>query len=157
MKTEELYTEVPCQRCGKSRLKWSSFCPHCGYVQEESFLERLRSRLGGGGSPSRTALAVAIALLGLGTAAVLAAEAIAEGRIRDLIAIATIAVLSIRAFLHLRKKTGQANAPEPDGAADDDVGEEDANARTPHPACENCGAVVQSDAVQCPKCGARFA
>lgn len=157
MKTEDLYAEVPCSRCGKSRLKSSSFCPHCGYVHEESWLERLKDRLGGGGGQRRSPVVLAVALLGLGVAAVLAAGAIAEGRTRDLIAIATIAALAIRAFLRSRKEPGPPQEPESSDATDDDGPDKEADPSSPHYSCENCGATVRSDATECPKCGTRFA
>jgi len=157
MKTEDLYAEVPCPRCGKNRLKSSSFCPHCGHVHEESWLDRLRGRLGGEGIQRPNSLVLAVALLGLGVAAVLAAAAIAEGRYRDLIAIAVIAALSIRAFLRLRKGTGPAHDAEPHDAPDDGGPDREADPSTPHYSCEKCGTTVRSDATECPKCGTRFA
>ena len=157
MTTEDLYAEVPCSRCGKSRLKSASFCPHCGYIHESSWLERLKSSLGGGGGRQRSPLALAVALLGLGVAAVLAAAAIAEGRTRDLIAIATIAALAIRAFLRSRKQPGPAEVPAADGRADNDGSDETTDPSIPHYSCENCGTTVRSDATECPKCGTHFA
>jgi membrane protease subunit (stomatin/prohibitin family) len=91
-------------------------------------------------------MVLAVALAGLGIAAGLAA-----------LAIAVIAVLSVRAFLRLRKGPVPANDAEPHDAAADDGSDDEADPSTPHYSCENCGTTVRSDATECPKCGTHFA
>jgi RNA polymerase subunit RPABC4/transcription elongation factor Spt4 len=157
MKTEELYAEVPCRQCGKNKLKSSSFCPHCGHVQEESWLDRLRGYLGGGGDQagSRNPLAVVIAVVVLAGAAVLAVNAILEGRYSDLISIAIFVLIGIRAFFRMRNAgggSGQTSESRPDQT----VSHTDDDDLATHYVCENCATQVAGDATQCPKCGSRF-
>src|SRR3989338_6772578 len=39
--TDDLYKEVPCKRCGQKRLAVASFCPHCGEIAKESWIEKI--------------------------------------------------------------------------------------------------------------------
>lgn len=158
MKTEELYAEVPCRRCGKTKLKSSSFCPHCGHVQEETWLDRLRHSVGGArgeGPGSRHPLVVAIAAAVLAGALFLAYEALADGRYEDLVTIVVIVFLVIRAFHRVRKLPGvpgQASEDGHAGSASSPAEEADA----PEIRCTNCGARIDADAKECPRCGTRF-
>ena len=159
MNTEELYREVPCRRCGKMKLKSSSFCPHCGYVQEESWLDRLRNRLAGGGTQaggSRNVLVVAIASAVLVGAAFLAYDAVVDGRYEDLVTIAVIVLLSIRAFYRIRTRSGMPGGTSGDEPAESAVSPTE-GVPAPQYTCENCGTRVDAGATECPRCGTRFA
>ena len=160
MKTEELYAEVPCRRCGKSKLRSSSFCPHCGHVQEETWFDRLRNRLGGAGGEgagTRNSLAIVIASVVLAGAAFLAVDAISEGRYTDLITIGVMVLLSIRAFMRMRNKSASPGEATTEASTDRTVSRAQTDDLAPQYSCENCGTRVDVDAAECPKCGTRFA
>ncbi len=158
MNTDDLYAEVTCRRCGKGRLKSSTFCPHCGLVQEETWVDRLRERLRGGSGQAKEGLSptLIVALAMLAIAGILAVDAIVDGRYSDLITVALLVLFSLRAFF--RRKSSPSTSPERRPTSSEkttvEAGTDDL---ATHYACENCGTQVAADASQCPKCGMRFA
>ena len=156
MTTENLYKEAPCRKCGKMKLKSSSFCPHCGHVQEEGWLDRIRDRFGAGGGASFSLSTVIAAVVLIG-AVILAVDAIADGRYSDLITIAVLVLVSLRAFYRMRGQTERADAGSKPATRERSDSLTETDDLATHYACENCGTQVAADAKECPKCGTRFA
>jgi ribosomal protein L40E len=98
-----------------------------------------------------------IASVVLVAAAFLAADAIIDGRYNDLIAIAVMVVLALRAFFRSRQKPASRGGAAARLSEDPSSREIESEDLAPQYTCENCGTIVAADATECPKCGTRFA
>ncbi|MBM4170181.1 MAG: hypothetical protein FJ215_13650 [Ignavibacteria bacterium] len=146
----DLYAENQCRRCGKMKLRNASFCPHCGYVHEETWFDRLKERLGASGEEKRekpTKSATYSVLLTLLVAGFFLYQAIWEESLPSLIAALITLVYAFRAWLSTRNKLEEVETPpaRPENELDDIF--------KPVILCEKCNARIEADTIQCPKCG----
>ncbi|HWP83278.1 MAG TPA: zinc-ribbon domain-containing protein [Bacteroidota bacterium] len=161
MATSNINEQVECRRCGGVRHKAVTFCPHCGYVEEESFFDKLRDLLDSSGSNGRSGAGLLSALIGLLVAAFFLLDAIRdESFISALIALFAFAG-ALRAWWSTRERTEDASeAPFPTSQHPEEVEEESEPPAGQVPDskffCENCGTEVAEDATECPKCGMKF-
>ncbi len=156
----DLYTEVKCPKCGQMRQKVASFCPHCGYVVEESWWEKVvgvfRSEETPVGERKPRGNTIS-ALLSLGFIGYLLYTAIEKESVQSLIVAVIMLVLAVRAWLRGPRRESQGTEGDGETLKERERGEE----TPPQPLsdkffCENCGTEVGGDAVSCPKCGMHF-
>lgn len=160
MSDQDLYTEQTCPRCGGSFLKVSSFCPHCGYVKEESWWDKLLNVFRSTTSVETTkptSAAIISTLLGLVLAGFFLYLAIQKGSAQSWLLAILSFVMAIRAWFTTRSRTEKV---EPQNHTDQpDLDEEEGSEAHPIPQrffCENCGTEVPADVSDCPKCGMKF-
>jgi len=152
--TEDLYKEVPCKRCGQKKLAIASFCPHCGEIVSESWIESVVKRFRSDGGAEGKSINIVPVLVGLIVAGYFLYTAIERESIQGLI----IALLSLffvfRSMFSGSKRSVQSNSGsepsvhEAENAPDDPFSDKFF--------CENCGTKVPGDASECPKCGMKF-
>ncbi len=132
------------------KLRNASFCPHCGYVHEETWFDRLKERLGSSGEEKReepTKSAIYSVLLSLLVAGFFLYQAIRSESLPSLIAALITLVYAYRAWLSTRNKMEEAGASPVDRETEiDDIFK-------PVILCEKCQARIEADTIQCPKCG----
>lgn len=156
MKTEDLFAEQTCPRCGNAYKKAVSFCPHCGYVKEESWLDALTDLFGAGGatgtSQSHLISAVMSGLVGL----YLLVDALRKGSLGGLLIAAIALIIALRAWI-LSRRAGESTDVVPHSAEyAPETHEVDDAIPLQKFFCENCGTEVTEDARECPKCGMKF-
>jgi rubrerythrin len=173
MSGEYLFREIQCERCGRTRMKEASFCPHCGYAEEESWWKRVANLFrGSAGANKTTSSALLSAFLGLAVASFFLFEAIRKESVASL-AIALVAIIAaLRAWFSTRNRVEEATDPARPPRSGESGGEEplsledDESEHSTDPLetilsgqkffCENCGNEVREDARECPKCGMKF-
>ena len=152
--TEDLYKEIPCKRCGQKRLAIASFCPYCGEVVEESWVEKVVKSLQPGEGTDGKGVNLVPVLLGLIIAAYFLYTAIERESIQGLIFALLSIFFVIRSMFSGSPRSGQSDSGklpsvhEADNAPDDPFSDKFF--------CENCGTKVPADATECPKCGMKF-
>jgi ribosomal protein L40E len=164
MNSQQLYAQQTCPRCGGTFPKAQTFCPHCGYIKEESWWARLLEWF----RPTPTAETAKPSsanflstLIGLVVAGFFLYRALEQNSLQSwLLAIVSLAI-AIRAWFSARKgpePTGGSEQGEVDLHPGEPVGEKEpaSTPTTQHFFCENCGTEVAPDAIQCPKCGMEF-
>ena len=161
MDTTDLFAEKKCPRCGNMYKKVATFCPHCGYVKEHSWLDDIGDLFGGssssgsGRSSSTSMVSVVIAIL---VGIYLLIDAVRKESLMGMIAAGIAFIVAFRAWWASRRAQEQPTVH--DEAEEEQI---DVHEETPSDIvssqkffCENCGIEVGEDASQCPKCGMKF-
>jgi len=160
MNDENLYAEQICPKCGRSFLKASSFCPHCGYVKEESWWGRLTGGVRGGSSSQPqpvTPSKLLGTLIGLAVAGFFLYQALQTGSIQSWGLALLSFVMAIRAWFTTKTRF-EDDKVERTTTLEDIEEQEDsvADPQSQHFFCENCSTKVPAEATSCPKCGMKF-
>ncbi|MBI2618967.1 MAG: hypothetical protein HYW57_02695 [Ignavibacteriales bacterium] len=137
------------------KLKTASFCPHCGHIEKEHWWDRIRDRFQGDGSTSGarpTQAALVSTLMGLAIASYFLYTAIQKESIQSLILAVLTFIFVLRSWFAARKRKEDSESDESTTTHVFDAEEILENKFY----CENCGARVDQDADQCPKCGMKF-
>ncbi|MGH2567265.1 MAG: zinc-ribbon domain-containing protein [Bacteroidota bacterium] len=160
MSGKDLYAKQTCPRCGKSILEVATFCPHCGYVKEESWWRRIVDFFRSTTSSekgSRSSSAVFSTLVGLLAAGFFLYQALQKDSIQSWFLALFALVMALRAWFSARNRAEGAEVETE--TALHEVDEDKPSAGMPIPQrffCENCGTEVPADAAACPKCGMKF-
>lgn len=160
MSNEDLFAQQTCPRCGGAFAKVQTFCPHCGYVKEESWWERLlnvfRSSSSVETAPATRGNLVSF-LIGLAVSGFFVYQALQTGSIQSWLLALFSLIMAVRAWFVSPKTVPQTDGGEVVEAEDHPSGHERASSPTDqHFYCENCGTEVAADATDCPKCGMKF-
>lgn len=158
MSNEDLFAQQTCPRCGGSFAKAQSFCPHCGYVKEQSWWEKLlnvfRSSSSVETAPATRGNLISF-LIGLAVSGFFVYQALQTGSLQSwLLALFTL-IMAFRAWFASPKHPSQTDEGEV-AEADQPPSESTFSPTDQHFYCENCGTEVAADASACPKCGMKF-
>ncbi len=163
METNDLFDERKCPQCGNMFKKAATFCPHCGYVKEHSWLDDIGDLFGGSSSPSPSSgrsssasmVSVVIAVL---FGSYLLIDAVRKESLMGMIAAGIAFLVALRAWWASRRTQEQPTMHDESKEEQIAVHEE-----TPSDIvssqkffCENCGTEVREDAAECQKCGMKF-
>jgi ribosomal protein L37E len=160
MKNEDLFAQQTCPRCGGSYAKAQSFCPHCGFLREETWWEKLVKvfRSGSTAETSQTTRGNLISfLIGLAVSGFFVYQALKTESIQDWLLALFSLIMAFRAWFASPKPTppiGEGEEAEAEHHASSH--EEAFSPSDQHFYCENCGTEVAADATACPKCGMKF-
>lgn len=159
METKSLHEENGCKRCGKTKLKSSSFCPHCGYVHEETFIDRIRDFFSGFQKEEKktpvTRSGYYSVILTLLVSIYFFYEAITKRSLFSLAPAIFTLIYAIKGWLTERKKhedSAHQDLPghvKPEAEVRDDV-------LSQLFFCEECGAEIGEHDERCKKCGMQF-
>jgi RNA polymerase subunit RPABC4/transcription elongation factor Spt4 len=160
MSNEDLFSQQTCPRCGGSFAKAQSFCPHCGYIQEESWWEKL-IRIFRPDSSAEAARAtrgnLVSFLIGLAVSGFFVYQALKTESIQNWLLALFSLIMAFRAWFASPKPTPQTEEGEAVEVEHHPSSREEASSPTAvHFYCENCGTEVAADATACPKCGMKF-
>lgn len=162
MDTTDLFAEKKCPRCGNMYKKVATFCPHCGYTKEHSWLDDIgdlfgesSSSSGPGRSSSTSMVSVVIAIL---VGIYLLIDAVRKESLVGMIAAGIAFIVALRAWWASRRTQEQPTVHEGPDDEPTDMREEAPSdiVSSQKFFCENCGTEVREDASQCPKCGMKF-
>lgn len=156
MNEEDLYRETQCPRCGGTVLVVASFCPHCGFVFKGSWFEKISkffrttdksaisSPLGRSILPTLISAAIGTYLIYLG---------VVHESFEMIVGGIFFIYAAVRSRFSPSRPGGGRSLIESTSEKPSSLPQGPVTERL---TCENCGAEVASDAVQCPKCGMKF-
>lgn len=135
-------------------LAVASFCPHCGEVVSESWIEKAAKGLRSDSGTNGKGVNLVPVLIGIIIAGYFLYTAIEQQSIQGFI----IAILSL--FFAFRAMVSGSSRPRQTNEEDQPSVHEAENVPDDPFAdkffCENCGTKVPADAMVCPKCGMKF-
>ncbi len=135
-------------------MKSSSFCPHCGYVQEESQWDKLTRGLTGRKKPTKATLFSSLVALAL--AGIFLYRAFVKGSLSSILFALVALAGALQAWLSKKHAGEEAESEESAESKVEDAIIKEPTALSEHIYCENCGTEVTAEALQCPKCGKMF-
>lgn len=160
MRNEDLFAQQACPRCGGLFAKVQTFCPHCGYVKEESWWEKLlsvfRSSSSVESAPTTRGNLISF-LIGLAVSGFFVYQALKNESIQSWLLALFSLIMAFRAWFSSPRPMSQSDEGEKLEADHPSANHERTfSALDQHFFCENCGAEVAADASACPKCGMKF-